>query len=52
MKVNMILVVYKTSNASKQPKRLKKNLEKKNHVISTIGYIRNSQWPALQLASD
>ena len=29
MKVNMILVVYKTSNASKQPKRLKKNLKKK-----------------------
>ena len=29
MKVNMILEVYKTSNASKRPKRLKKNLEKK-----------------------
>ena len=29
MKVNMFLVVYKTSNESKQPKRLKKNLEKK-----------------------
>ena len=28
MKVNVILVVYKTSNASKQPKRLKKNLKK------------------------